>query len=201
MTDRLRQRRRYGIHVPQLVGRLSAPKHADEDHQGKEAYQSLLRIPGEFDGAMQELQRYLRYLQTANDEAVVAGAFFEGTPTLVSGLAGDPGDPAVGWIPGDHSHQALVGSPVGLGNASALGAGPALAYNDHVHKRDVRVAFNGVDVGTRNRINFTTSGAVPTDDPGNDEVDVPLASALAVQESTALALLAIMGFQELHDGA
>jgi len=55
--------RRYTIHPPQLVGRLSPPK-PDED-----PLVSFRRLIGEWDAAMQELQRFLRYAMDANDAA------------------------------------------------------------------------------------------------------------------------------------
>jgi hypothetical protein len=145
------------------------PKHEEKPEIG------LLRIPGEFDAAMQELQRFLHYLQDANDVNVSEGSFYAGVPELVSGLVGDPGDPTVGWAPGDHTHQAFIGAPSGLGNANALGAGPALPYNDHVHKRDVRVKLEGLDIATRNALDFRDTASVDVlaaDDVGNDEVDL-----------------------------
>jgi hypothetical protein len=171
VTDRLRSTRRYGIHIPQLVGRLSFPKHGEKPEIG------LQRLPGEFDAAMAELQRFLHYLQSANDLAVTSGAFYAGTPELVDGAAGDPGDPSVGWSPGDHKHQADIAAPTGLGNANAIGSGPQLPYSDHVHKRDVRVKLQGSDVATRNALDFRNSasvGVTAVDDALNDEVDVVL---------------------------
>src|SRR5262245_35693448 len=126
--SRLSERRRYGIHIPQLVGRLSQPKGNETPQE------SLIRIPGEFDAAMQELQRYLKYARDAADDMVAAGAAYLEEPEIVDASAGDPGDPNDGWSPGPHRHQVRVGSPVGLGNANALGGGVSLALAEHVHK-------------------------------------------------------------------
>lgn len=61
-------RRRWTIHVPQLVGRISYPQH------GEEAQAASRRLVGEFDTAMQELQRYLRYLQDSTDDIQTDGS-------------------------------------------------------------------------------------------------------------------------------
>lgn len=55
--------RRYTIHPPQLVGRLSMPPPQEDP------VQSFARLVGQWDAAMQELQRYLKYAQDANDTA------------------------------------------------------------------------------------------------------------------------------------
>ena len=69
------------------------------------------------------------------------------------------------------------GSPVGLGNAAADGTSAAVPHADHVHKRDVRVKKAGIDVGTRNAINFGAN-LIVTDNPGSDSVDVAAAASL-----------------------
>ncbi len=171
MTDKLKAKRRYLIHVPQLVGRVSYPQH------GQELVDSMRRLVSEYDTAMSELQSFLKYLQNSSDESVVAGAFYAEDPEMVDAGAPDPGDPTVGWSPGDHKHQADIGPPAGLGNANATGAGPQLAAADHIHKRDVRVKSEGADVATRNALDFRDSASIDVavaDDGGNDEVDVSL---------------------------
>lgn len=63
----------------------------------------------------------------------------------------------------------------GNGNANANGVANTPARSDHAHKRDVRVAKAGVDVGTRNRINLVVDPGIDwtiTDDAGNDEIDI-----------------------------
>lgn len=174
MTDLLRSVRRYSVHVPQLVGRISYPQ------QGQQTHDAMRRLVSEYDTAMAELQNFLKYIQNAADEAVVAGAFYPADPEAVDASAADPGDPTLGWSPGNHKHQALVGSPTGLGNANAPGVSDALARADHVHKRDVRVKLEGVDVATRNALDFRSTmflTALALDDPGNDEVDVGFAAS------------------------
>ncbi len=54
--------RRYTIHPPQLVGRISVPKAGEEDVR-----KVIQRFVGEWDGAMQELQRFLKYLTDVSD--------------------------------------------------------------------------------------------------------------------------------------
>ena len=68
-----------------------------------------------------------------------------------------------------------VGPPVGLGNDNDEGSALSFVRQDHVHKRDVRVKAEGVDVATRNAIDFRASTLITwsaVDDPGNDEVDI-----------------------------
>ena len=80
--------RRYTVHPPQLVGRLSVPQ------PGEDSAKSVRRLVGEFDGAMQELQRFLKYAQDANDSGqtgqgivgVVGGTVDHGS---TSGLTDD----------------------------------------------------------------------------------------------------------------
>lgn len=62
----------------------------------------------------------------------------------------------------------------GLANANAEGASTSLSRADHTHKRDVRVASSGADVGTRNKLNFTGAGVSVTDDSANDRVTVDI---------------------------
>jgi len=168
--DRLSVTRRYTIHVPQLVGRISYPQHKQDVHE------AMRRLVSEYDTAMAELQNFLKYLQSTSDEVVAAGGYYAFDPSMVDSGPAFVGTPGVGYALGDHEHQADVGPATGLGNANAIGAGPKLAHNDHVHKRDVRVARAGVDIGTRNRINLSTDFTV-TDDPGNDEVDIAIGAA------------------------
>jgi hypothetical protein len=80
--------RRYTIHPPQLVGRLSPAL------QGEPPEKMVERLRGDYDAAMQELQRFLRYLMDANDTGqagsgivgVVAGAVEHGE---IAGLLDD----------------------------------------------------------------------------------------------------------------
>ncbi len=94
---------------------------------------------------------------------------YGGTPPNVDLGAGSAGS-STQVSRADHKHSAPTGTPSGLGNINSAGASNAIPRLDHVHKRDVRVASGGVDVGTRNRLNF--SGLTVTDDAANDEVDV-----------------------------
>lgn len=89
------------------------------------------------------------------------------------------------------------GSPVGLGNSNSNGSGTQVARSNHVHKRDVRVAKAGTDIGTRNRLNFIDGSGITVtavDDSGSDEIDITIsaaASAITVQdEGTPLATAA-----------
>ncbi len=61
-------RRRWSIHVPQIVGRISYPQHGEQVHA------SMRRLVGEFDTMAQELQRFLQYLQDSTDDTQTDGA-------------------------------------------------------------------------------------------------------------------------------
>jgi hypothetical protein len=162
-------RRRWTVHVPQLVGRVSYPQ------QGEEPQFAMRRLVGEIDTSMQELQSFLKYVQNSQDESTGDGRSYPNAPEAVDAGAAVVGDPDLGWSPGSHKHQAAVGTPVGLGNANAPGVGESLSRSDHVHKRDVRVRKNSVDVATRNALNFLDGLGgtfAVTDDPGADEVEI-----------------------------
>ncbi len=99
---------------------------------------------------------------------------------------GVPGNQAIGdaasegvattFARSDHKHgMPATGTAVDLGNANAEGTSSAVARADHVHKRDVRVAKDGIDIGTRNKLNFTGANVTVTDDGVNDKVDVNIA--------------------------
>lgn len=60
-------RRRWTIHVPQLVGRIAYPQFTEDTHA------AMRRLVGDFDTAMQELQRFLRYLQDSADDTQTDG--------------------------------------------------------------------------------------------------------------------------------
>src|SRR5574341_447739 len=136
-----------------------------------------------------ELERFLRKLYDSETNGIPAG-FNNVNPTNVqAGTTGTPGTEASGWAAANHQHPVLTGAGTNLANANAEGTSSALARADHKHKRDVRVGYDGVDVGTRNRLNFTSTGSAPADDPGNDEVDVPIATPASVDEAASFAFL------------
>jgi len=105
---------------------------------------------------------------------------------------GTPGSSAVGDAPSagaaatfarsDHQHgRESFGAVSGLANANTNGVATTPARSDHQHKRDVRVAKAGVDVGTRNRLNFIEGSNVTitiVDDSPGDEVDITIAASL-----------------------
>lgn len=69
---------------------------------------------------------------------------------------------------------------LGLANSNVNGTLTDVSRSDHQHKRDVRVAKAGTDVGTRNRLNFTEGAGITltiSDDAGNDEVDIDIAGS------------------------
>ncbi|MCX7862111.1 MAG: hypothetical protein N2449_03890, partial [Bacteroidales bacterium] len=71
------------------------------------------------------------------------------------------------------------GNISGLANANNNGTANTAARADHQHKRDIRVANSGTDVGTRNRLNLIQGANVTltvADDAANDEIDVTIAA-------------------------
>lgn len=136
-----------------------------------------------------ELERFLRKLFDSETDGIPAG--FKGTvpSTIEAGVLGSPGTELAGWMPPDAVHPVLTAAATDLANANAEGTSNALTRADHKHKRSVRIKFNGADVGTRNAINFTDMGTTITDDPGNDEVDVPIATPGMVDDALAFAFL------------
>lgn len=136
-----------------------------------------------------ELERFLRKLYDSEVDGIPAG-FNSVTPsTIQAGVSSDPGTEAAGWMAADAVHDVLTAPATDLANANAEGTSNALARADHKHKRSVRIKFNGADVGTRNAINFTDTGTTITDDPGNDEVDVPIATPAVVDDALAAAMV------------
>lgn len=93
--------RRYGIHAPQLVGRVSRPT------LGEDPERSIERMIGELDAAMSELQRFLRYLMHAND-------------------SGQKGAGIVGVVDGSVSHPEIIDREVAEAHpADAITTTPA----------------------------------------------------------------------------
>ena len=169
MVESRRRGRRIGIAPPQLVGqlRLSGIEGLDP----KAAHQIELR----YDEAMRGLQNFLKYMQEAADDGQPSGAYEDKSETIRAGHTGSIGDPEFGWAPGSHDHEVVVGVPVDLGNTLGEGSAPELVRRDHVHKVLVRGKLNGVDVATRNALDFRDNTVVLwtlTDDPGNDELDI-----------------------------
>lgn len=77
-----------------------------------------------------------------------------------------------------------ISTPLGLANENIKGTVNTFLGGGAQFKRDVRVQSEGVDVGTRNKLNYTASVSTPTDNPANDRVDVPLSD----EESLILAM-------------
>jgi hypothetical protein len=92
----------------------------------------------------------------------------------ISGGGGPPAPHAPTHLPNTGTDPLTTASAVGLANANGIGVADSFARSDHLHKRDVRVAANGLDVGTRNRLNFVTGDVtiVLTDDVPGDEIDL-----------------------------
>jgi hypothetical protein len=108
-----------------------------------------------------------------------------------SGLEGSWVDADIEWVITDNtgddtieiagaSQVPVAAAASDLDNSSSAGTSSELARGDHTHKRDVRVAKAGTDVGTRNRLNFIQGTGIVltvTDDSGNDEIDITIALA------------------------
>ena len=110
----------------------------------------------------EQLHRFLESLQDSEDNGLPAGGGDGATSEVVldnsTSNTGDSGDPGTGWVPLDHTHHL---------------------------KRDVRVKYDGTEVSTRNAIDFRSTGGAPSDDSGNDEINVPIASPDSVDEALA----------------
>lgn len=133
-----------------------------------------------------ELQEALEYLLASNDNGLPPGNGTDDPTTITPDATADPGDETDGWAPISHTHAIATATAAGLANASAEGTSTSFSRADHAHKRDVRVKLEGVDIGTRNCLNFLDSSTVnftATDDAGNDEVEVT-AAVIAVPVTT-----------------
>jgi hypothetical protein len=77
--------------------------------------------------------------------------------------------------------QALTAAPVTIGIANAIGVAAGLARADHVHRGAVPVAQNGSPVATEPGINIIDGTGISTtvvDDPGNNQVNITIASTV-----------------------
>lgn len=63
------------------------------------------------------------------------------------------------------------GTPTGLANSNVAGVLTSVLRSDAKFKRDVRVQKSGIDIGTRNALNFTGDVRI-TDDATGDAVDI-----------------------------
>lgn len=145
---------------------------------------TTIRIVGRHpDDYAEELQRFLEKLAKQVHGGIPAG-FNEETPTRVEAdVSADPGTETAGWAAADHQHDVAVESAGGLGNANAEGSSNALARADHVHKRDVRVFADGVELSTRNALNF--EGLSVVDDPAGDLVTIGVITSISLAEAAS----------------
>ena len=127
-------------------------------------------------------------LGTSGETGALAGAAGLGLPQPIEGGdVGAAGDATAGFAPAGHEHPVTTAAPAGLANANSVGTGKALMRADAQIKRDVRVKAEGVDVATRNALDFKDAPGVAwaiADDPGNDEVDVSLDIGSAVESAS-----------------
>lgn len=122
-----------------------------------------------------ELERWLVRLYEGVSNGVPAG--FKNTPasTIQAGVAAAAGTETSGWAAADHTHEVETAPGTDLANANAEGSSTSLARADHKHRRDVRILWNGGDVGTRNKLDFIDGDEIEweiTDDSGSDRVTV-----------------------------
>jgi hypothetical protein len=134
------------------------------------------------------------FIDSVKDASVGIPSGFLGSsplPVLV-GETATPGLVTDGWM--SAGAQIVTAAPTvvaALAGASSLGASTTPAREDHAHARSVEISYDGVAVGIRRRINFTSTGTVPTDDAGNNEIDVPIASPGMIEDSLAFAFLGL----------
>ncbi|HET6373769.1 MAG TPA: hypothetical protein VFG76_10700 [Candidatus Polarisedimenticolia bacterium] len=126
------------------------------------------------------LWRFLLWIR--KNSVGIPGGWKNTEPNAVQvGGTGDAGNGnTAGWMAADATLAVPVGVPSGLGNANAEGSADAVSRQDHIHKRDVRVKKAGVDVGTRNALNFINGSNVTitvADNAGADRVDITIASS------------------------
>jgi hypothetical protein len=136
---------------------------------------NIPRLTGRpWEDANRDLEEYLRKFKEAWSDGVPPG-FNSVNPTIIApDTASSPGSELNGWAAADHAHFVAVGIAVGLANANAEGSAASLARSDHEHKRDARILGGGVDVGTRNALDFIDTNTIEwtlTDNPGLDKVE------------------------------
>lgn len=139
--------RRFSIHVPYLANR-GWPK-------GSSADEKVEFLQKSFDSAMQELSRFLRYMQDGADDGLPAGDYDEIPEGVSAGSSGGVGDPSLGWAPGTHEHPVPVGVPEPTGLANDEGSSEELVRRDHVH-----LANSIVDGNLVTDILFVDTGTV-----------------------------------------
>jgi hypothetical protein len=143
----------------------------------------VVRLVGRpWNDVTRELQEFLQKLVDSTTNGIPGGFQANTPPTVLCDGDADPGTENAAWMASNA--QLVVGSevPLGLANAAVQGTSTKVANAGHQHKRDVRVALNGSDVGTRNRLNIVDSASVSAlvvDDAGNDEIDITLESPAA----------------------
>lgn len=127
-----------------------------------------------------DLYNFLVDLQNSEADGVPGGVTTTEPSEINAGDSADIGTEELGWSPGDHQHAVATATASGLANSNAEGTSTSLSRADHSHKRDVRVAKGGSDVGTRNRLNFADTATVTVtvaDDSGSDEIDISFTAA------------------------
>ena len=182
-------RRRWTIHVPQLVGRISYPQH------GEEAQAASRRLVGEFDTAMQELQRFLRYLQDSTDDTQT-----DGTLEFRAGGAVIGTERAVNFIDTAEIEWFLSSDPVSSEIEVRAGLGPGtprmkevqLTFGPPAVVEQVFVVTDA-DITPTSFIVMTHSGAAATgkqaDEAEFDAIDCrcePLAGSFRVYATSLL---------------
>lgn len=134
-----------------------------------------------------ELEEFLA-LVFAEQSGIPAGFLGTNPLNVLVGAVTSPGILQAGWM--SASAQLVTAAPAsvaGLVNVGVIGVSTTPAREDHAHKRDIRVKVDGVDLATRNALDFRTTGGAVTDDPGNDEVNIPLSSPDAIANAEFLA--------------
>lgn len=150
----------------------------------EQQWQKLISMLGKLEDFLKHMQDGYSGLPAPHQETHLVGgddelAEPEDPTTIDAGSAADPGD-GPSFAREDHEHAVTTGTAVALGEAEAEGSGVALARAAHVHKLAVRVAKNGVVVGTRKRLNFLvgSGGSITIDDDSStDEVDITIGAA------------------------
>ncbi len=95
---------RYTIHPPQLVGRISVPRAGEDDVR-----KVIQRFVGEWDGSMQELQRFLKYLMDTSDQTQQNVVNVDNSVTNVTNVVGGLQTSGARPMPHVHGQQDVDG--------------------------------------------------------------------------------------------
>lgn len=151
--------------LPNIMGKLEAARVAIKKSP-PETQASMQAIFDSLEEGFRVLQNYMRMVW-----------YMRGSTPAQHGLTHTPFS-GIDPLP--------ISTPLGLSNTNERGTVNTFLGGGAQFKRDVRVQSAGVDVGTRNKLNFV-SGATVADNPATDAVDVTIDS----EEAVAMAFMGL----------